>query len=191
MTFPNVLTLSRLFLAFLLWPLLLWDSIGSKLLALLIFILASLTDLFDGLIARRRHTTSIFGAIMDPIADKVLILSALISFVGLGIVPLWAVLVISIREIAITFLRLWLMHRGVVLPAELAGKQKTVSQIITILYILTFMNVKSLSLHYFSYWPQGLELFFRQSSLFLVLTATTFTLISGFSYFRDLSQSTR
>ena len=189
MTLPNLLTLSRIALAFLLWPLLFWNFIWAKALALATFIVASLTDLFDGQLARNRKTITAFGVLMDPIADKVLILTAFFAFVRLGILPSWLVWVIFVREITVTLLRLWVIQKGIVMPAQLAGKQKTVSQIVAILYVLIFLTVKSMGERYFSFWTLSLDSFFMNSSFWLALLAMILTLISGGAYLYDLQRS--
>ncbi len=189
MTLPNLLTLSRIAFAFLLWPLLFWDFIWANTFALATFIIASLTDLFDGQLARSQKNITAFGAIMDPVADKVLILTAFFAFVRLGILPLWLALVIFIREIIVTFLRLWVIQKGIVMPAQMAGKQKTVSQIVAILYVLIFLTVKSMEGRYFSFWNPALELFFLNSSFYLALLAMILTLISGGAYLFDLQRA--
>ena len=189
MTLPNLLTLSRIAFAFLLWPLLFWDFIWAKTFALAAFIVASLTDLFDGQLARRQKNITAFGAIMDPIADKVLILTVFFAFVRLGILPFWLALVIFIREIIVTLLRLWVIQKGIVMPAQMAGKQKTVSQIVTIIYILVFLAIQSMAARYFPFWNPSLELFFLKSGFYLALLAMIFTLISGGAYLFDLQRS--
>lgn len=136
MNLPNKLTLSRLVLtavfliaAFVKFPF-------SETCALLIFSVASLTDYFDGKIARRDKIITNFGTLMDPLADKILICSAFIAFVGRGEIAAWMVVIIVARELAITGLRLLAASNQVVLAAEGYGKHKTISQIVAILAIL-------------------------------------------------------
>lgn len=126
---------------------------------------------------------------MDPIADKILILTALFSFVRLGILPLGLVLVILTREVVVTLLRLWVIQRGIIMPAQMAGKQKTVSQIVTVLYILICLAVKSAGERYFFFWNQTVDVFFLKSSFYLALLAMGFTLISGVAYLFDLRKA--
>lgn len=181
MTLPNLLTLSRIAFAPLLWACLFWDFVWAKALALVIFIVASLTDFFDGLLARRQKTKTRFGAIMDPVADKILILTAFFAFVRLGIIPLWLVLIILFREVIVTLLRLWVIRRGIVMPAQRAGKQKTVSQIVVVLFILLFLSVRGTG--------GSLEPVFLKIGFYLALLAMGFTLISGAAYLFDLKRS--
>jgi CDP-diacylglycerol--glycerol-3-phosphate 3-phosphatidyltransferase len=136
MNLPNQLTLSRLvftgfFLAAVMWRARYNDSI-----ALAFFIVASITDYLDGRIARRRQLITNFGILMDPLADKVLICSAFIAFVGRDLIPAWMVVVIVARELAITGLRLLAASKQVVLAAEGYGKHKTISQMAAIIALL-------------------------------------------------------
>ena len=138
MNVPNKLTLSRfvltvLFLAavFISFPL-------HETAALLLFSLASLTDYFDGKIARRDKLITNFGILMDPLADKILVCSAFIAFVGLQWLEAWMVVLIVARELAITGLRLLAASKHLVLAAEGFGKHKTISQIVAIIAILVF-----------------------------------------------------
>jgi len=104
--------------------------------ALVFFVAASLTDLFDGIIARRRNLITAFGKLMDPLADKVLICSAFIAFIELGWMPAWMVILVVARELAITGLRLLAASKNLVLAAERQGKNKTISQITAIIALL-------------------------------------------------------
>ncbi len=136
MNLPNRLTLSRLvftgfFLAMVMWRVRYNDTI-----ALVLFVIASLTDYFDGRIARRRHMITNFGILMDPLTDKILICSAFIAFVGRNLMPAWMVVIIVARELTITGLRLLAASKQVVLAAEGYGKHKTVSQMVAIIALL-------------------------------------------------------
>ncbi|MDB6022050.1 MAG: pgsA, partial [Pedosphaera sp.] len=106
--------------------------------ALALFSAASLTDYFDGKIARRDKLITNFGILMDPLADKILVCSAFIAFVGLNWMAAWMVVIIVARELAITGLRLLAASKNVVLAAEGFGKHKTISQIVAIIAILVF-----------------------------------------------------
>jgi CDP-diacylglycerol--glycerol-3-phosphate 3-phosphatidyltransferase len=109
---------------------------GGRLAATAVFVLASLTDRFDGEVARRRGTVTDFGKIADPIADKALTGAALISLSSIGDLPWWVTIVILVREIGITLLRFWVIRRGV-LAASRGGKVKTLVQVVAIgLYLL-------------------------------------------------------
>jgi CDP-diacylglycerol---glycerol-3-phosphate 3-phosphatidyltransferase len=144
MNLPNKLTVSRFVLtAIFLWAVFSRSPINDTL-ALGLFCVASLTDLFDGIIARRRNLITNFGMLMDPLADKILICSAFIALVERGrlnpttpvMVEAWMVVIIVARELAITGLRVLAAAKNVVLPAERLGKHKTISQITAIIALL-------------------------------------------------------
>jgi CDP-diacylglycerol--glycerol-3-phosphate 3-phosphatidyltransferase len=139
---PNRLTISRLVLtvAFLVCLMSPARVPYGGTLALLLFIAASLTDFFDGRIARRDNLITNFGILMDPLADKILICSAFIAFVDLRLMPAWMVVVIVCRELTITGLRLLAISKHVVLAAAGYGKHKTASQILTIIFMLIFIS---------------------------------------------------
>ena len=138
MNLPNKLTIFRVilipfFLVFLLVP----GIPADNWIALGIFIAASLTDLLDGKIARKYNLVTNFGKFMDPLADKLLVCSALIAFVELGYLPAWIVIIIISREFIISGFRLIAADKGVVIAANYWGKFKTTFQMImTILLIL-------------------------------------------------------
>lgn len=142
MSIPNLLTVSRIGLTGLFMLALFAHSPAGRLWALVLFGLAALTDLLDGWLARRWHQESAFGALMDPIADKVLVLAALLSFVELRLVPAWMVVLIVSREFLITGLRLVAARQGKVLAAEQGGKHKTISQMTAIIVALLYLVVR-------------------------------------------------
>lgn len=138
MNLPNKLTLLRVFLIpffvlFLLAPI---AGGASKWIALAIFCIASLTDMLDGKIARKYNLVTNFGKFMDPLADKLLVCSALICFVDLKLIPTWIVLIIIAREFIISGFRLVASDNGVVIAASYWGKFKTVSQMIMIILLI-------------------------------------------------------
>ena len=136
MNLPNKLTVSRFVLTVLFLAALFSKSRFGDTVALVIFIAAGLTDLFDGRIARQRKLITNFGILMDPLADKIMTCSAFIAFVERGLMPAWMVVIIVARELAITGLRLLAASKNVVLAAEGFGKHKTVTQIVAIIAIL-------------------------------------------------------
>lgn len=146
MNVPNILTTARIFLTFLFIYFLLQSGLIAKSIALAIFILASITDYFDGYLARKYNLITTYGKIMDPIADKFLTLSAFFMLSNLGFFPLWMVIIIFIREIGITVLRFMAMRYNQVLAAEKSGKYKTVIQIVTIIWGLIFAVLYQTSL---------------------------------------------
>jgi CDP-diacylglycerol---glycerol-3-phosphate 3-phosphatidyltransferase len=133
---PNVLTVLRIMLVPVVVVSLLGNSPEGDVLAAAVFALASLTDFLDGYLARSRDSVTSFGKLMDPLADKLLIVAALISLVSLQRVAAWVAMVIIARELAVTMLRMSANHTGVVIGSSSLGKLKTVVQITTILAII-------------------------------------------------------
>jgi len=135
---PNALTLSRIFIVPLLVVVLLtpvseaWLGVPSYILGVSIFVVAALTDYFDGKLARRWHQVSKLGKLLDPIADKLLISAALISLVENHLAPAWAVVIIVGREFAVTGLRSIAATEGVIISASRMGKFKMVAQVVTV-----------------------------------------------------------
>lgn len=179
MNLPNKITLSRIVLAFIFMFLLFCRGTAAKYLALVTFGLASLTDYLDGRIARKRNLENNFGRIMDPIADKVLILAAFLAFVEMEIMPGWMVVIIIMRELIITGLRINAATHGIILSASSAGKHKTVSQMVTIILILLFLIIKESAR---GVWSPLWELWFKRSVFYLMLLTVILTLSSGLSY---------
>jgi len=144
MNLPNKLTLLRIGLTFLIMAVLFVPGAAAKALALGLFGLASLTDWLDGYLARRRHHVTPLGVLLDPIADKVLVIGLLLAFVQLELVRAWMVLVITIREFLITGVRLYAASHHVVIPAAREGKHKTISQMVTVLLVLVLLLARDL-----------------------------------------------
>lgn len=126
MNTANKLTMLRLLMIPIFLIVLYWGFSGSTYVALAIFILASITDFADGHIARSRGEITDFGKFMDPLADKILVMAALLWFTERGLMPAWATLVVLVREFAVTALRLIAVDNGRVIAAGLSGKIKTV-----------------------------------------------------------------
>ena len=143
-SFPNHLTLYRIATIPVLILLLLFSNKACAFLAAVVFSTASLTDLLDGLLARRRGLESTLGKFLDPLADKLLVSATLIMLIPLGRVPAWMAFVIIGREMAVTGLRAILSEKGVVMGAEKLGKYKTgfqISAIIALLIHYTYFNI--------------------------------------------------
>ncbi|MDF2911388.1 MAG: pgsA [Sporolactobacillus laevolacticus] len=181
MNIANKLTVSRmimipLFLIFLLAPIQL-GTLGTgsyqlpitQLIAAIIFILASFTDWLDGQLARKYHLVTNFGKLLDPLADKLLVMSAFVSFVGLGSMASWMVILILAREFAVTGLRLVAVEEGEVIAASKIAKWKTFSQMVAIILFL-FNNV-----------PFGTNGF--PLSQIILWIAVILTVLSGADYF--------
>ena len=133
---PNSLTLLRIFLVPFLVVVLLTKFYGREYVGLTIFLVAAVTDFFDGWIARRSNKITRLGALLDPIADKLLMSAAFISLVELGLAPAWMVVIVIGREFAVTGLRSIAAQQGVTIPASPLGKSKTVSQVIAIALLI-------------------------------------------------------
>jgi len=108
---------------------------------LVFFVAASITDYFDGSIARKRNLVTDFGKLMDPLADKVLMAAAFICLIPEHAIPAWAAIVIISREFLITGLRLLASAKGKVLPADKMGKHKTAWQMVTVIYFLLLLSI--------------------------------------------------
>lgn len=143
MNLPNKLTLSRFVLTVAFLIVMFAEKIPlHETFALLFFSAAGISDFLDGQIARRRNLITNFGILMDPLADKIMVCSAFIAFVGLNWIPAWMVVIVVARELAITGLRLLAASKNVVLAAEGYGKHKTISQIIAIIAILVLHSYR-------------------------------------------------
>ena len=140
MNIPNQLTVARFVLTVVFLAVLFSGIPYHYSLSLLLFGIASLTDYFDGKIARRDNLITDFGKLMDPLADKILTGSAFIAFVGLDLMSAWMVIIIVARELTITGLRLLAASKNIVLAAERFGKHKTISQIMAILSVLVMIS---------------------------------------------------
>ena len=145
MNFPNRLTFYRIFLTLIFIPLIFTQGLLPKAFALATFMLASFTDYWDGKVAREKGQTSRFGKLMDPIADKVLTLSAFIAFVSVGLIPAWTVFLILIRDFAVTGWRLFLPLGEDSQSARGSGKHKTVLQFAWIAGVLLFLVARETS----------------------------------------------
>lgn len=138
MNVPNCLTILRIFMVPVFVVFLMIDAFGDagRVIAGIIFIAASLTDTLDGYLARKNNQITVFGKFMDPLADKLLVCSALICLVELGQLPCWIVIIIVGREFIISGFRLVAAEQGVVIAASYWGKFKTVSQMIMVILLV-------------------------------------------------------
>ena len=136
---PNVLTVMRILLVPVLVVALLDNTGGGDLLAAIVFAAASLTDFVDGHLARSRNSVTTFGKLMDPIADKLLIVAALVALVSLGRLQAWVAMVIIAREFAVTVLRAAAgAQQGIVISASQFGKLKTATQVVMVMALIAF-----------------------------------------------------
>ena len=144
MNLPNKLTLARIALSPVFMALILIDDTRAKLASLIVFVIAALTDLGDGYFARKTGRITGFGKFMDPLADKILASTALISLVALGYVHGWMVVTIVAREFLITGVRSMAAYRGMLITPSFWARIKTVLQMITISVILLFVYLKAM-----------------------------------------------
>jgi CDP-diacylglycerol--glycerol-3-phosphate 3-phosphatidyltransferase len=156
-------------------------GVWAKSAALLMFLAASLTDYYDGKIARRTGQITNFGKLMDPIADKILMIAAFLAFVEQDLIPAWMVVVVIMRELFITGVRLVAVGRGVVLAAETGGKHKTVSQIAAIFLTLIFLLAKEAAVNV---WNPTFELWFKRLIFYMMLVVVCLTLTSAISFLK-------
>lgn len=183
MNLPNKLTVARLVLT-MVFVLLYYMPVGNnESLALLVFSVASFTDLLDGQIARKHNLVTNFGKLMDPLADKILMTAALIILAMQGYVAAWIVIAILAREFFVTGIRQIASQQGVVLAAEKLGKHKLVWQVVTVVYFLLFAATAEPLFG----WAAPLfawELLSPQIfGNLCIVVMTALTILSGFSYF--------
>ena len=176
MNLPNCLTLTRIamvpFFVVFFYISFFRTPEGSILLAVL-FLVASLTDLLDGYLARRRSQVTPFGKFLDPIADKILILSVLILLVSEGRVPAWIAVIIISREFIVTGLRMVASLEGIVISAESLGKYKVFFQSAAIVFLLLVIEP---------------ALYFYEIGFFLLILSMIFSLLSACQYFLKFGQ---
>lgn len=154
MNLPNKLSLLRICMVPVFVALLLYDFVPWHFLwALLLFAAAAYTDHLDGVIARKRSLITSFGKFLDPLADKVLVVSALLCFVQMGLCNLWLLFIVLLREFAVTSVRLVAVEGGQVIAANRWGKAKTVSQICAVLYMLAVLTLRGFGVLQGAGWP--------------------------------------
>ncbi len=175
---PNIITVFRIILVPFFIYFLISDFYHGKLIALSIFTIATLSDMIDGKLARKYNIISKFGSFMDPLADKILVVSAFLVFVFLKIFPLWMLIVIIIRDFLITSLRIFMENNGQMMQTSKIGKLKTVIQFISINFILIYLLLINYDL-------STIIIFVNNYSLIYILMfmTTVFTTITGLDYF--------
>jgi CDP-diacylglycerol--glycerol-3-phosphate 3-phosphatidyltransferase len=184
MTLPNKLTISRFILTAAFLAVMFSEVPFHQTIALVFFVCGGISDFLDGQIARRRKLITNFGILMDPLADKIMVCSAFIAFVGLNWIPAWMVVIVVARELAITGLRLLAASKNVVLAAEGYGKHKTISQIVAIIAILVWHSYEQWgaagrAIFGFSLFGEPWVEWFQQLAMWV---AVALTLISGGMY---------
>jgi CDP-diacylglycerol---glycerol-3-phosphate 3-phosphatidyltransferase len=182
MNVPNALTLLRIALAPVFMFFFLIENFYMRLIALGLFIVAALTDLADGFYARKYGVITGFGKFMDPLADKILVSSALISFIALGYVsPLPVVLIVG-REFAITGLRLLSAYKGVVIPPTWMAKVKTFFQMTVVGAVMAYICLLSTLNHYHSPYLELLDFNYRLYFNWLLWITAGVTVLTGIDY---------
>ncbi len=178
MNLPNILTLARIAAVPVVVILLMFESPVNCFWATIIFSLAAITDWLDGYLARKWHIETVLGKFLDPLADKLIVMGALIMLIPLDRVPAWAVFLILAREMLVTGLRSIASSEGIVIAASPLGKYKTIFQMVAIVGLL---------LHYPYYWFFGVQFDFLHPSfhnvgMFFFYIAFVLTLWSGWDY---------
>lgn len=181
MNIANRITLMRILATFVFMFFLFCHGLWAKAASLVVFTFAAISDFYDGWIAQKRNIVTDFGKLMDPIADKILVLAAFAAFVQMQLIDAWMFVIIISREILITSLRLFSLNKGKVLAATKAGKHKTLSQMVVIFAILGFVVLKEIMLEFYT-WNPDWETFFRTGIYILMLFTVGLTLYSGISY---------
>jgi CDP-diacylglycerol--glycerol-3-phosphate 3-phosphatidyltransferase len=180
MNWANRITLSRLALTVLFVIALNSSWQYARTTALVIFLIAGLTDFIDGEIARRYGAITNFGKLMDPLVDKIMIAAAFISLVPLKAVPAWAATTVVARDFLVTGLRLMATAKGRILPAEWLGKQKTSWQVITVIFFLALLSIAELrfATSTSAWWLRA----WHQAGTLLVWITVALTIYSGVGY---------
>lgn len=168
MNIANKITILRIILIPIFLFVLLSSITNNLLIALVLFLVASFTDFLDGYLARKLDLVTKLGKFMDPLADKLLVISAMLAFVEIGLLPSWVAFIIVSRELIISVFRAIAASEGVVIAASWWGKLKTNSQIIMIIILL--LN---------NYIPESVVIYLNPLS---ITAATIFTVFSGLDY---------
>ena len=174
MNLPNKLTVARVCMVPLFMIALLMNTEGSRIVATILFALASLTDMLDGQIARKYHLITNFGKLMDPLADKILTAAAMVCLVELGDLAAWIVVIVLFREYAITGLRSVAASENIVIAAGIWGKVKTVCQMFALMLLMLKPQIVALC---------GVDL-----GLLLMYVALILTVYSGVDYVVKLNK---
>ena len=177
---PNVLTIFRILLTPIFILCLFYNYPYARFWALIIFIVASITDAFDGHYARKYNQVTRHGQFLDPLADKILVSSAFISFAILDLIPFWMVGLIVFRDLFVTGLRMAMESQGLTMITSKIAKTKTATQITVIIFILLFLGAQI-----FSYdWLKIVIEFIVENKIiyYATLIATFFTVWTGISY---------
>ena len=189
MAIPNVLTLFRIFLTPVFIICLFSEFFGAQLWALVIFIVASITDAYDGYFARKNNMVTDTGQFLDPLADKILVSSAFISFAIMGLIDFWMVILIIFRDLFVTSLRVLLSRKGFIMITSKIAKSKTGVQVGIIIFTLLFLSLKGFN------WV-SLKTSFSfineyQLVYYLTMIAVIFTMYTGYTYVQENRKAIR
>lgn len=180
MNTPNKLTVFRIILAPVFFTVLLLNIKYSFLFAELIFVVAAITDFIDGKLARSNNQITTLGKLLDPLADKMLVTAALLGLMHFGFCSHWIVFVVLTREYAVTSMRMIALSQNIVIPANIWGKIKTASQMVSVILVLLLGGIEQL----------GVEMPISLSIIGNVLFGITavFAVVSGIVYIIDASK---
>ena len=183
MPIPNILTVMRIFLTPIFIICLFSDFFGAQLWALVIFIVASITDAYDGYLARKNNMVTDTGRFLDPLADKILVSSAFISFSIMGLIDIWMVALIIFRDLFVMGLRLLMSRRGFIMITSKISKSKTAAQIGIIIFTLLFLTLKGFN------WVllEDYLIFINEYEIvyYLTMIAVIFTVYTGYAYIQE------
>jgi CDP-diacylglycerol--glycerol-3-phosphate 3-phosphatidyltransferase len=175
---PNFFTVIRILVTPLFIYLLFLRGENVYPLALAIFVFAGITDILDGYLARRLGVESKVGKMLDPVADKILVLSAFISFVTMDLIYLWMVILIVLRDITITVMRYILEKRDMPMITSPIAKGKTAVQVVSVIIVLAYLTMKSYQAAWFTNPVENLHLI-----IIIMYLTVLFTLYTGVDYF--------
>ncbi len=185
LTLPNQLTLLRVVLTPVFALLLISDSPFNKQLSLIVFVVAALTDWYDGWVARKFGDTSRWGKFLDPLADKILSSAALLVYVYLGLIDAWMVWIVIVRDFLITGLRVYAEYEDQPIVTSKSAQAKTFGQFVVIYYILLLYVAKTVPAIY-SEWGDTIDTLMHQQVLFgMMLGVTLSTVGTGILYLFD------
>ena len=183
MTIPNILTVFRILLTPFFIFFLFNESESSGVYSLIIFTVASFTDAYDGYYARKYNAVSESGKFLDPLADKILASSAFISFAVLGLIDIWMVAIIILRDLFVTLLRMRMKKGGESLVTSNIAKSKTAAQLITIIFTLIYLSINNSTVPILDNLSGKID----QLNLVYNLTfiVSLFTVFTGYMYVKD------
>ena len=183
MAIPNILTVMRIFLTPIFIICLFSEFFGAQLWALVIFIVASITDAYDGYLARKNNMVTDTGRFLDPLADKILVSSAFISFSIMGLIDIWMVALIIFRDLFVMGLRFLMSRRGFIMITSKIAKSKTGVQVGIIIFTLLFITLKGFN------WVllEDYLIFINEYEIvyYLTMIAVIFTVYTGYAYIQE------